>query len=281
MISGLNVSCISSVPTSAQIARFLPHGGTIRQVEGGGWHQVEQTKGKYALTAQSQQLYAAVAEAGAANLVTLAFGNKLYTPNNMTFPTDPASQAAFARYAVWMVTNVPNLAAISIWNEYNGSFGTGTPQERQAHYAALLQVVVPAIRAANPNVKIIAGATVGWNVDGWYRNLNKLYDLQLVDGIDCHPYFGPDKLDTWAQKIMSIRNSGIKNPCYLTEHGGPIAVKLGEDYWSFFHQICDADPISTMGSNYFLLQNSGKFNSGLLENNGAETVLGESWHQNG
>ena len=64
MINGLNVSCIDHIPTAAEIMRFLPNGGTVRQVEGGGWHQVELVKGQYALTATSQTLKTSSRAAG-------------------------------------------------------------------------------------------------------------------------------------------------------------------------------------------------------------------------
>jgi len=277
MIPG--VCCLASngatIPTVDQLRRFLPNGGSVRDTL--GWHRVEQIKGTYGLPDYTKQLYANVAEAGCQNLVTLAFGNKLYTGTNMDFPIIAPDQAAFTRYAVWVVRNVPNLAAISIWNEYNGSFGSGTVPERQAHYAALLKLVVPAIRAANPSVKIIAGATVGWNIDGFFKHIDALYSFKNVDYLDIHPYLNADHLDTFAQQMARIRAAGIMNPAFYTEHGGPNAKAMGPNYWPFFKKICAADSIPPAGANYFLLRSTEKFGSGLVGIDGVETDLGRSW----
>jgi len=285
MINGLNVSCIDHIPTAAEIMRFLPNGGTVRQVEGGGWHQVELVKGQYALTATSQTLYANVAAANAQNLVTLAFGNKLCTPTNMSFPVKIDDKGAivydrsaeFAAYAAWMAKNVPNLAAVSIYNEANGSFNDGSPAVRQAEYAMLLRAVVPAVRAANPSVKIIAGASVGWNIDGLFKHIDALFSLKQIDYLDIHPYLNADHLDTFAQQMARIRAAGIVNPAFYTEHGGPNAKAMGPNYWPFFKKICAADSIPPAGANYFLLRSTEKFGSGLVGIDGAETDLGRSW----
>lgn len=277
MIPGICVQCSSGghVPIVEQLKRFLPNGGTVRDVL--GWHRVEQTKEVYSLPSYAERLYANVAAAGCQNVITLAFGNRLYMKNNMDFPIPPIARDVFVKYAVWVVNNVPNLAAVSIWNEMNGSFGTGSPPQRQSHYATLLAEVVPAIRAANPSVKIIAGATVGWNVDGWFKHLDALYSLKNIDWLDIHPYLGADHLDTFGQQMARIRAAGIMNPAFFTEHGGPNAKAMGSSYWPFFKRICAADSVPVAGHNYFLMQSTDKFHSGLLGMDSQETDLGRSW----
>lgn len=263
------------IPTPDHLRTYLPEGGTVRDVL--GWHRVEKTRGQYAIPDFASNLYANVSAAGCQNVVTLAFGNKLYGGKDMTIPRTPEQIAAFACYTAYVVQNVPNLLAVSIENEENGSFDNGSPTERIARYAALLQGAVPAIRKANPAVKIIAGATVGWNVDGWYQNLDKQFSLKQFDYLDIHPYLGAPKLSTWILKMAAIRKHGIANPAWYTEVGGSDAGKLGAAYWPLFDQIVAADPVPVAGSNYFLLQATQKFpGCGLMDQAGKETAIGKA-----
>ena len=242
-------------PPSVPVLRtLLPNGGCVRDML--GWHQVEKVAGQYTMPDRQWQSYGNVASAGAFNLITLGFGNKLYGSNgyqpklnNFGLPVTPAQIQAFTKYAVWAVrkdgtgrpnataANIPNLYAVSIWNELNGAWDGGIDDihTRIAAYAALVNAVGPAIRQANPKVKIIIGATVGSNIDGWYQRL-------LVDGtwgrndpnvyLDVHPYIGRalsptnqyvPQLDTWNRSMLHIRKAGIKNALFATEWGGPLA----------------------------------------------------------
>lgn len=294
----VTVQVNEGAPTSgpADFQAILPPGGCVRDVL--GWHQVEKTKGVYSLSISSQQYIQDIlaADAGMKNLVTLAFGNKLYGGNNQTFPTTPEQIAAFKNYAVWVVTkaDIPNLYAVSIWNEMNGSFGGGItkPADREAAYAKLVNVVGPAIRAANPNVKIILGATVGSNIGGWYVHL---FRDQAMWGrndpgvfLDVHPYIGkgmtpqkpvPPQLTAWTNSMTQIRKAGIANALFATEFGDGVAATAegavpGLNYLTWTQAFIFARE-NFAGVAWFTLAPAGKFTSGtLLDQSGAPTRLG-------
>jgi hypothetical protein len=101
-------------------------------------------------------------------------------------PTQPSAFAAFtaflaARYGA-------HLAAIEIWNEpdqANEDYFAGP--EKPKRYAALLRAAYPAIKQANPNVKVLAGSLVGSN--GVF--LRALYAAGIkgyYDGLAVHFY---------------------------------------------------------------------------------------------
>ncbi len=271
------------VPTVGQLKTVMPMGGELVRSTL-GWHKVETVRGQLAIPPQFVQLFTNVAAAGDQNVVTLAFGNVLYTngpdgkPSNMALPVTDEARGAYAAYAAWVAKTVPNLYAVTIWNECNGSFCTGTVAERQTNYRLLMDAAVPAIRAANSNVKIIAGATVGWNTQGWWLGIQKAgFDWARVDMLDFHPYFGAEKenpLVSWKKQLAAIRAGGIRNPAFYSEWGGPSAVKTGPSYVAWFAKnVPAADPVKVDGATWFTL--FGK--SGLLTDSGALTPLGDAF----
>ena len=107
-------------------------------------------------------------------------------------PTHPAD---FAHVAAFMAGRYrKQLEAFEVWNEPDQAnqlyfAGPNKPQR----YAAILRAAYPAIKAAAPNVPVLAGALVGWNgaflkalyaagIKGYYDGLSvHYYDLVLAD----------------------------------------------------------------------------------------------------
>ena len=71
---------------------------------------------------------------------------------------EPEQYADFARYVAAFATRYRgDVTYIQIWNEPNLNFEWGGRDPDPAAYAALLKVVVPMVKAANPDVQIVAG----------------------------------------------------------------------------------------------------------------------------
>jgi len=274
------------VPDAALLRSFLKPGQTVRDVL--GWRRTERAKGVYAMPQSNADLYALVAAAGGKNVVTLFSGNMLYNMKSDDFPVTPEQIDGFANYAAWVVrndggrqadgraANIPGLYAVTIWNEMNGSWH-GTIQrtaDREAAMAALLKVVVPKIRAANPSVHIAAGAFVGFQgLAEWFQQIGKTFDWNSVDWLDIHPYLGDERqmpLEKWTLAMQRLRDGrrpegvpAIRNPAYYSEWGGPSAVRYtlahagdagAPDYFEWFEKnIVGADPVPVAGGNYFTL----------------------------
>jgi hypothetical protein len=289
-IAGLavQVSEGGTVPTLPVLNAFLPPGASVRDVL--SWASSEQTLGHYAVPDGDWRLYAAVASVGGKNVVTLFTGNLLYQTNGtFGFPTTPAQIQGFANFAAWAVrndgtgapnqhaANIPALYAVTIWNEMNGTWNGGihTGQPRWNAMAALLNVVVPRIRAENPSVHIAAGAFIGYSgVARWFRGIGQNFDWSTVDWLDIHPYLATSLAATqWGAQVSELRVGeplkgvpGIKNPLYFSEWGGVAAANYtvanpnGISYFDWFQtNVVGADRKPIAGGNYFTLYVSRQF----------------------
>lgn len=282
-----------AAPSAELLKAFLPQGQTVR--DSLGWHRIETERGRYVMPDAIWSLYTTVASVGGRNVVTLFSGNKLYgMGSNFDFPTSPEQIEAFANFAGWVVrndgagkpdaraANIPSLYAVTIWNEFNGEWhGTiDDPKMRPEAMAALLNVVVPKIRAANPSVHIAAGAFIGFQgLARWFQDIGRHFDWRTVDWLDIHPYIGglKDKpIEEWARQIALLRAGDprrsappITNPAYYSEWGGPASVHYtkahegdpgAQSYFDWFaDNIIKPDPVAVAGGNYFTLFSSAKF----------------------
>jgi polysaccharide biosynthesis protein PslG len=101
-------------------------------------------------------------------------------------PREPSAYATFVAYLAARYGT--RLAAIEVWNEpdqANEAYFAGP--EKPQHYAAVLRAAYPAIKQANPNVKVLAGSLVGSN--GVF--LRALYAAGIkgyYDGLAVHFY---------------------------------------------------------------------------------------------
>jgi hypothetical protein len=180
--------------------------------------------------------------------------------------------------------NIPNLYAVSVWNELNGTWtgGIGDIPTRIAAYARLVNSVGPAIRAANPDVKVIVGATVGANIGGWYMRLfaNHMWGKNDPNVyLDVHPYIGASltpanqnvpALATWNRSMTLIRGAGINNALFATEWGGPVASLVeannpGLSYFDWIQTNLFAKE-NFAGAAWFAVTKFGKSGTGALVN---------------
>ncbi len=101
----------------------------------------------------------------------------------------PREASAYAAFVAYLAARYgTRLAAIEVWNEpdqANEAYFAGP--EKPQHYAAVLRAAYPAIKQANPSVKVLAGSLVGSN--GVF--LRQLYAAGIkgyYDGLAVHFY---------------------------------------------------------------------------------------------
>jgi polysaccharide biosynthesis protein PslG len=130
-------------------------------------------------------------------------------------PSDPADYAAFVAYLAERYGT--KLAAIEVWNEpdqANEDYFAGP--DKPERYAALLRAAYPAIKAANPNVPVLAGALVGSN-GAFLRELYAAGIKGYYDGLAVHYY------TLTLASLRSIREVQLANgdtkPLWLDEFG--------------------------------------------------------------
>lgn len=155
------------------------------------WRHMEQERGKYALPANYQKVLDA---AHAANLKVVA----IFNGGNSNYKPDIYDPDAFARAAAWFAKETTGkVHAIEIMNEpanfgytkhYGGSWNgvdkNGNVEPWVQKYVVLLNKTAKAIKAANPNVRVIGlGSVPPVN----FRQI-AMGIAPEVDGITEHPY---------------------------------------------------------------------------------------------
>ena len=300
----VQVSQGQDIPTAAQIRQLTNPGDFVRDLA--PWSRTDPdcdltSGGTIAIPPEMQTLYNRVAQSGRKNFVTLGFNNvacgQVSALGWLDFPNTPQLRAEFAAYAVQLVQTVPQLAGISIWNEMNGAFnggytGAGSIPAKLKAYCQLANTVIAEVRKVNPTIPIAIGASVGWNIQGWFTNMFNKYGCMGKNDpaiwLDVHPFisgiYGPTTgWAKWPKQIAYIRSKGINNPLIATEWGGTAAVKWmkqvpdGNYPQEFQNRIILPDP-SWMGLMWFeALADTAIPKVGLIDSSGALTPAGQDY----
>jgi len=150
-------------------------------------------------------------------LVLLAFSNPLYDSDQTPF--SDAGRAGYAAYARAVAEHyAPNVSAVEIWNEYNGSFCTGPCRgNRPLYYSSMLKESYKALKAANPSLTVLGGAAVPIPLD-YYRQLFDQGALDAMDALVIHPYRKSDGADLQIEALRTLMTRyGKPKPIWATE----------------------------------------------------------------
>lgn len=205
------------------------------------WSRVETSPGRFEIPDSLAQLDQLLLEdaprLGMRPVVILDYGNRHHGAG---LPVNDAQRAAFARYASFVARRYRDSAAyFEIWNEWNEGLGASVrprPKGSAEDYVALLEQVVPVLRAAAPEARILAGATSRLDRK-WSRRFAELGGLALVDGFSVHPYNyehanpalrAPERvIDGLRSLEAEMRGAAGRQdpiPFYVTEIGMPHSV---------------------------------------------------------
>ncbi len=130
-------------------------------------------------------------------------------------PRAPADYAAFVAFLAKRYGT--QLAAIEVWNEpdqSNEAYFAGP--NKPTRYAAILRTAYPAIKAAGPNVSVLAGALVGSN-GVFLRDLYAAGIKGYYDGLAVH-YYNLTLASLRAIHEVQLAN-GDTTPLWLDEFG--------------------------------------------------------------
>ena len=302
----VQVSQGQDIPTTAQLRSLTNAGDLVRDLA--PWSRTDPgcdltRGGVITVPPEMQTLYNRVAQTGRKNFITLGFNNvacgQVSALGWLDFPNTPQLRAEFAAYAVQLVQTVPQLGGISIWNEMNGAFnggyaGPGSIAQKITAYCLLANTVITEVRKVNKTIPIAIGASVGWNIQGWFSNMFNKYGCMGKNDptiwLDVHPFISGVYSPTinngwtkWPKQIAYIRGHGINNPLIATECGGTAAVKWvkqvpGGNYpQEFQNRIIAPDP-SWMGLMWFeALCDTAIPKVGLMDAAGALTPAGQDY----
>jgi polysaccharide biosynthesis protein PslG len=191
------------------------------------WEWVESERGQLRWPARLRELERAIDQArgrGIEPLIILAYGNPLYHEGR--YPISDDAQAAFARYAAFVVSSLKGrVRYYEVWNEWNGS---GKASARD--YVRLLRQAYPAIKRADPGAVVLGGAVEGAGRPVFIRQMMEHGALQYMDALSVHPYVfwrgttqgTPEALLRWMEELQTLLrsfNQGRAVPVYVTEIG--------------------------------------------------------------
>lgn len=156
------------------------------------WARIEKEKGVYAISDRDWKWINAVHDAGINIIAIFNYGNKIYAPDNY-------NPEAYAKAAAWFAKETSGkIQVIEVLNEpenfgfskhyggttWNGLEPNGSVSPWVRKYVDLLNLAAPAIKAANPHVKVIGlGAAPPTNFHELEMGISP-----AVDGLVDHPY---------------------------------------------------------------------------------------------
>ena len=188
------------------------------------WDHVEPTPDHFEFAPEYESYMGQFKQQQIMPLIPLTFENKNYDGGQT--PYTEAGFDAYARYAQAVLQHYgPQIKAVEIWNEYNGSFAKGpAAQDRAATYAKMLQHAYLAIKQIRPDVTVVGCSTAGVPLPF----LEKVFQhggLKYMDAISIHPYrYGstPEGIENDLARLTALTkqyNNGQPKPIWVTEVG--------------------------------------------------------------
>ncbi|GAA1644898.1 hypothetical protein [Microbacterium flavum] len=150
------------------------------------------------------------------------YGNKLYSRNDKV-PDNPEALAAYGRYAAAIVQRF-DLVGVEVYNEFNHArFNTSACGTEPACYVPLLEAVHTSVKAVDPAMPVVAGATALYDAP-WFDGLWQAGGMAYTDVISYHPYLLNEQQlgEAVDQSVESMRtNAGDVRPVWISELGNP------------------------------------------------------------
>jgi len=143
----------------------------------------------------------------------------------------------FADFSARMAAHYPQIKYWEIWNEPD-SLTYWQPQDNMVTYTALLKLVYPAIKAANPGAVVLVG---GLTTDGLYKLKSMLKNGagQYFDILNLHPFVDPSNpqcVKTMGTIInnfaAAVRQYGFDKKIWITEIGCPGIDNSSKTWWN-------------------------------------------------
>lgn len=240
---------------------------------GGGldWQSVEPEPGLYVTDPEVDALFKRWGGERIKIIVPLSATDGSEYPPDATRFADPREIERYTGYVRFMVRHFKGrIAYFEIWNEPNAEYGPGG-QIPVARYSNLVKQVVPAIRAVDPNAKIVVGAVCNappgmeYGFPGYGRYGRYVLDVAylkalitsgiapLVDGISWHPMYGARADDPYyrtypelATELQGLARAEGFRGRFFAEEMKWVTAYDGEDTWQ--------QPVSRLIATKYLLR---------------------------
>jgi hypothetical protein len=198
------------------------------------WTSFEKAKAEFAIPPGVSKGEKVAVELAVQPLCVLCYGHSFY--QNRSFPTNPASRAAFTRFSRFAVERLPGASTWEIWNEWNLAIGMphGTRPGAPKDYVHLLADTYSALKTDFPDKIFLGGSMAGIGRSGnWTRRALDAGMLRHLDGLSFHPYVywmsprdrvperGMLSLLSELEALLAQYPKGREVPLYITELGWP------------------------------------------------------------
>jgi hypothetical protein len=187
---GINTAFQPDTPDLEAILQKMQDAGIKWGRQDFTWRHIEKNKGQY-----EWQDYDRLVET-CRKFGILLFGNLAYAPN-FHDPRTPEGVQAYCNFVRETVKHFAGKVKFwQIWNEPNGGFWKGTPEQ----YASLLAAAGKAIHDANPEAKVL-GLNMAFCDVLWAEKILNLVPYDCFDIACFHPYRVPsspeEQFDWW------------------------------------------------------------------------------------
>lgn len=208
------------------LARLITALGATTIRDDASWAMIERSPGTYSFNNFDPYMQT-LQQNNLSPLLILDYSDRFYDHNQT--PYDSAGLQAFANYAQALVTHYgPQLKAVEVYNEYNGTLSTG-PCARNANcYVNLLRYTYRAVKAVRPDVTVVGGAAFMADMH-WFSQVFAAGGLAYMDVVSDHPYTslyiaspevqGLEGEMQSLQKLIQQYNHGQTKPIWITELG--------------------------------------------------------------
>lgn len=188
------------------------------------WNAVEKMPGQFVYPPSFESYMTRLGQNGIASLTPLTFENGHYDGGQT--PYTQAGFDGYARYGQEVVGHYgPQIRAVEIWNEYNGSFCKGpATQDRAGTYVKMLKTAYPALKRTRPDVLVLGCDTAGIPLP-FLEKIFAAGGLQYMDGVSVHPYRYGSAPEGFENEIAGLEtlirkyNGGKPKPIWVTEMG--------------------------------------------------------------
>ncbi|REF36741.1 sugar-binding protein [Thermasporomyces composti] len=205
--------------------------GVATTREDASWNAIERTKGEYTFD-EFEQLNTALDAHDITWLPIAVYTNPHYD-NNAT-PYSDEGREAFATYTAATIEHFGDETPwVEVYNEFNipnfGDIGDGPADNRADYYFPLLKRTYEKVKAQDPDVTVVGGATAGVPLD-WLEELFQLGGLDYMDALSVHPYVYPAEPEQIGESLAQLDalvrryNDGEPKPIWITELGWPTHV---------------------------------------------------------
>ena len=144
-------------------------------------------------------------------------------------PLQPDYYDEFADFAAEVAARYPESLGLELWNEPNDASEWGGPPDGYA-YGQLLRAVVPAVKAANPGMPVIAAGLAphrgsneaGIDYETFLRQAYETGGPQLADAIGAHPYALTTPRKDYLAKVRAALFRYLRVMTEFGDHAKPI-----------------------------------------------------------